>query len=166
MFPTTYPIITCHIGRELYAAGGWLNGTFSDEMKRINVKGEVETLKALPVAKSLFPMVYWAREKALITIGGSNGSPLTDVQQYSIARNQWNAIAQLPESMYGSSAAIIQQKHLYNIGGYGSTSSLMHLELGDPSKQWKKLNVASHKFAGWYYRGAENLGNRIVYFGS
>ena len=59
----------CHLRNELYLGGGFLWGV-RDKFRNISHSGKVEELKSLPTAKAGFPMSYWSREDALVTVGG------------------------------------------------------------------------------------------------
>ena len=68
--------------------------------------------------------------------------------------------------MYGSSAVVLNSV-IYNIGGDGSSHSVLWCSLlsnGPP--KWKSMDLENYSFKGYYDREALVVGNKIVYFGS
>ena len=93
----------CHIKNDLYHAGGSWHGYLSI-FRKISCLGEVQELAPLPTGKAEFPMVYWEREDVIISVGGSNASLtfMTEVVEYSRAKNEWKALPSLPEPIGAS----------------------------------------------------------------
>ena len=68
--------------------------------------------------------------------------------------------------MFASSAVILNSV-IYNIGGFGSSHSVLWCSLHSPNPpKWKPMDFENYSFKGYWYREALVVGNRIVYFGS
>ena len=99
----------------------------------------------MATAKRFFPLVYWRKAGTLFTIGGSNGSGMKEVTEYSIEKNCWSIHSQLPEAMFGSSAVILNDDAIYNIGGYPSTHSVIKCDLnGEP--EWNPVEILEFSY--------------------
>ena len=91
----------------------------------------------MPTPKSHFAMAEWKARSTLFTVGGWNISRLKDVQEYSLAKNTWRLHSQLPESISGSSVVVLHNV-MYNIGGFGSSHSVLWNNLSsDVRLDWK-----------------------------
>ena len=55
---------------------------------------------------------------------------------------------------------------MYNIGGDGSSHSVMQCHLSSTyAAEWKFMNIQNYSFKGYKYREALVVENKIVYFG-
>ena len=64
----------------------------------------------MPIKKRTFPLTYWKRDDSIISLGGYNHSQrLSEVQQFSRAKNQWTALPSLPQRISGSSATVMSE---------------------------------------------------------
>ena len=124
----------------------------------------------MPTPKQWFPMTYWEREDTIITLGGFDGkkSKLSEVQCFLRKKNQWlAALPRLPEEIAASSATVLNEV-LYNIGGGGSTYSVVWVDLLSAKRTWKSKKTVGlvADFSDHRLRDAAVLKNAIVYFGS
>ena len=72
----------------------------------------------------------------------------------------------MPEGIFASSAVILNSV-IYNIGGAGSSHSVLRCSLLSPDlPKWKSMDFENYSFKGYCYREALVVGNQIVYFGS
>ena len=56
---------------------------------------------------------------------------------------------------------------MYNIGGFGSSHSVVWCRLGSSaSPLWKSMDLANYGFKQYSFREALVVANKIVYFGS
>ena len=159
----------CHIKNELYLAGGQdLASSPSDYFRKISVLGKAEKLKSLPTKKASFPMTHWEKQNIIITLGGQAryDQCLDEVQQFIIPKNEWKTLPSLPESIYGSSATVLNGV-LYNIGGVYSKNSVCWFDLLSQKGKWNAVKtLATADFRGQCWKDATVLRNKIVHFGS
>ena len=78
-------------------------------------------------------------------------------------KNVWRLHSILPERVWGSSAVVLNDI-IYNIGGNGSSHSVMWSR-ANPSSKWYLRDLSNYNFSGYYLREAFVLENKIVYFG-
>ncbi len=89
-----------------------------------------------------------------------------DVQAYVTKRDEWGALPSLPEEVKSSAAVLLGGEYLYNIGGFGSSTSVLLLNVGSGSSQWRAVEVKGAVFSLWFFRDAASLMDKIIYFGS
>ena len=121
----------------------------------------------MPRRKSEFPMTYWKREDSVITVGGHDGWNLNEVQQFSRFNNEWQTLPSLPEKVRFSAATVLGDV-FYNMGGGGSSQSVVWLDLVSVIRTWsslKKLGAAT-SFRNYFFSDATVVKKKIVYFGS
>ena len=119
----------------------------------------------MPTPKFDFPMALWKERRTLFTLGGRNRSFQKEVQEYSLSKSKWKLHSLLPEALYGSSAVVLDQV-MYNIGGLGSSHSVVRCHLSPSGLQeWKLVDLPNYNFIGYSEREAVVVENKIVYFG-
>lgn len=157
----------CHIRNELYLAGGWIHYKYRTNFKRVSSTGAVVALKSMPAGKSAFPLTYWKTEDSVLTVGGSNGSRLDEVTQFSQVKGEWKVLPPVLEKMSNCSATVLKDV-LYCIGGIGSTNSVEWMELVSEKRRWSSIKrmEAHTDFSDHYYRDATVVSNKIVFFAS
>ena len=65
------------------------------------------------------------------------------------------------------SSAVIFHNLMYNIGGFPSTHSIVFSRLSSHCPpEWRFMDLPNYNFAGFGFREAFVVENRIVYFGS
>ena len=72
--------------------------------------------------------------------------------------------SQLLEPLMGS-AAVVMNEVMYNIGGSGSSHSVMQCRLSSKSK-WEFMSIPKYSFNGYHNREAVLVENKIVFFGN
>jgi hypothetical protein len=92
---------------------------------------------------------------------GYNGSYLTTFQIYNIAGNSWSNGPALPIGQSGNGVTVCGN-YLYSIGGGGSQTSVVRLDLTNPLATWQA--VANHP-AGVYYGRAASVGGFVYSVG-
>ena len=60
----------CHVNDDYYIAGGWRENEYLKNLWKITHRLEIEDLCPMPIEKHSFPMAYFKRNNALITLGG------------------------------------------------------------------------------------------------
>ena len=86
--------------------------------------GKFIELQKMPIPKSLFAVTLRKERRSLFALGGWNESVLKEVYEYSISKSKWKSHSELQEPTYGSSAVVFSNA-MYNIGGVGSSHSVV-----------------------------------------
>ena len=112
-------------------------------------------------------MPYWKKNQEIFTVGGFDDTSqnLAEFHCYSMEKNSWKTLSDLPQAMRGSSATILRNV-LYNIGGRESTHSILYYKLTGNTHKWSPLNVKNYNFSKYAFRDATVVSNTIVFFGS
>ena len=155
---------SCHVNSEVYVCGGYQDGTYFADCRKIGSEGSHEELHKMLNPKFNFPIVFWNKGRTLFTIGGNNGNLMREVSEYSVDKDTWKIHSQLPQPIKGSSAVVFNDV-IYNIGGHSSGQSILWCDL-NAEALWNPFEIPNYNFKNQHYRMAHPVEDKIVYFGS
>ena len=91
---------------------------------------KIHKLSPMLNLKRAFPMTYFMKNHALITLGGINRNAYyKEVTEYNLKRNIWRGLPCFPFEVYLSSICIMKNEWLYNLGGRRSKWNVGKLAL-------------------------------------
>ena len=65
-----------HVENSFYCGGGYLNGEYFANFRRILPNGEAIELQKIPTPKAYSAMTLWKQKSSLLTLGGEYGQRL------------------------------------------------------------------------------------------
>ena len=113
-----YGAETILVGNEIYSIGGYNGSNYLDAIERFDPVNEVwQTVADLPVPVA--DCALGTVSNKIYIIGGTNGSPVNNVQIYDIVNDTWSTGAAMPKKLYGMAYVEIDNNELYIFGGIG-----------------------------------------------
>jgi len=133
------------IGKQLFVSGGLnpLSNTlyeFLEDTQHLSPKASMKYGKYGHKTEGVTMLEF-------VSIGGHNGvSSIAYCEEYSIQDNEWRTLPSLNQPRHYTATALLNNKLLYAIGGYGITDSIEVLSVTQKI-QWETIKLVFNELA-------------------